>query len=47
LRLHIGLENADDLKAGLDRSFAALKAAGQAAISPKLSASHLRLHSSG
>jgi cysteine-S-conjugate beta-lyase len=28
LRLHIGLENVDDLKADLDRGFAALKAAG-------------------
>lgn len=27
LRLHIGLENLDDLKADLDRGFAALKAA--------------------
>ena len=27
LRLHIGLENVDDLKADLDRGFAALKAA--------------------
>jgi cystathionine beta-lyase len=27
LRLHIGLENIDDLKADLDRGFAALKAA--------------------
>ena len=27
LRLHIGLENVDDLKADLERGFAALKAA--------------------
>ncbi|MBR1280471.1 hypothetical protein JQ597_00205 [Bradyrhizobium sp. AUGA SZCCT0177] len=29
LRLHIGLENVDDLKADLDRRFTALKAANQ------------------
>jgi cysteine-S-conjugate beta-lyase len=29
LRLHIGLENVDDLKADLDRGFAALKAASK------------------
>jgi cysteine-S-conjugate beta-lyase len=31
LRLHIGLENVDDLKADLERGFAALKANAQAA----------------
>jgi len=35
LRLHIGLENVDDLKAGLDRGLAALKAAGHDTILPK------------
>jgi cysteine-S-conjugate beta-lyase len=36
LRLHIGLENVDDLKADLDRGFAALKAAAQGFSRPPI-----------